>query len=105
VLDPSSISCSLFDDSENESYSENEEDNSENDDSPCSSEFSNEEDFDENEMNEYEPPNQSKVKNKNEYLKYLSSINSTPIDMGDMQKETEYSYNLTQEVESKQNLN
>lgn len=87
MLDSSSISWSLFEDSEDEAISENEAQSSENDESELSSETENEEDFDEDEINENSTPLQSKVKNKDVYLKYLSSIYSTPIENMDPQLE------------------
>lgn len=80
LLDPSSISWSLFDDSEDEEFSDNEAESSENDVSDHSLDSENEEDFDENEISEQAHPSQSKTKNKDVYLTYLNSISSTPLN-------------------------
>lgn len=87
LLDPSSISWSLFDEVEEETFSENEAESSENGESELSSEVDNEEDFDEQEISELEEPKQSGVKNKDAYLKYLSSMNSTPLEFSDTLQE------------------
>lgn len=87
MLDPCSISWSLFEESEDEAISDNEAESSENDESELSAETDNEEDFDEDEINEHSTPLQSKAKNKDVYLKYLSSIYSTPIENMDPQLE------------------
>ena len=78
LLDPTSISCSLFDDSQSDSwFSENAEGSSENYESELSSDLVNEEDFDEQEISE-QCSKQSKVQNKQEYIKYLNSV-QTPL--------------------------
>ena len=94
LLNPNSISWSLFDDSDNEDkLSENDEESSENEDSVYSSEIENEEDVDENEINKIEDQKISKFNNKDAYLKYLSSINSQTFELHQIYKENDVKLN------------
>jgi hypothetical protein len=102
ILDPTSISCSLFDESDEAFTSENAENSSES----CEeeSDLEHEEDFDEGEISEMIAPKQDKTKNKEEYLKYLSSVNSTLFGNFEIHEEREVrvdSKDSTNETKSK----
>lgn len=94
LLNPNSISCSLFNDSDKEDkLSECDDASSENEDSVYSSGLENEEDFDENEISELEEQKPSKFNNKDAYLKYLSSINSQTFELQHINKEIDVKLN------------
>lgn len=102
ILDPTSISCSLFDESDESFTSENPDNSSES----CEeeSDLEHEEDFDEGDISEMTTPKQDKTKNKEEYLKYLNSVNSTLFGNFEIHEEREVrvdSKDSTNEIKSK----
>lgn len=85
LLEPSSISWSLYDGSEDRNSTENEDNSSEGDYSDLSSELEHEEDFNELDISERNHGKEAKdmPNPKFEYIKYLNSINSGPLNLED----------------------